>query len=136
MMAAEQDRTLWVDYDYAVVHVVPNVHLSTFLSLGVVIHARSEGYLDARFNFDRARITAFAPALDLDLLDRYLNAFVAVCKGGPQGGPIGLLPPSERFHWLTAPRSAVLQTSPVHPGRSHDLDSALDKLFTEHCLGC
>ena len=136
MMIAEQDRNIWVEYDYAIVHLVPYVHLRTFLNLGVVIHSRSEGYLDARFNADRNRIAPFAPSLDLDLLERYVDAFLAVCEGGSRGGSIGLLPPSERFHWLTAPRSAVLQTSPVHPGRSHDLGSALDRLFIEHCIGC
>lgn len=123
----------WIDYDYAVVRLVPRVDLGAFVNIGVVIHARTAGFLDARLTVEESRITSLAPTFDIPLLRRYVDAYLLVCQGGVPGAPIGLLPPSERFHWLTAPRSAVLQTSPVHPGRCHDLDVALDMLFRAHC---
>jgi hypothetical protein len=127
-------REGWVDYDYAVVRVVPKVHLCTFMNLGVVLHARTAHYLGTRLHLDRARLAAWCPSLDVPLLERYLDAYERVCRGGADAGPIGLLPPSERFHWLTAPRSGVLQTSDVHAGRTRDPEATLERLFRELIL--
>jgi len=77
---------------------------------------------------DRPRLRAFAPDLDVATIERHLDAFVVICEGRAEGGPIARLPSSERFHWLTAPRSAVIQTSPVHIGRGDDPRTALDAL--------
>ncbi len=123
----------WVEYDYAIVRVVPRVDIGTFVDIGVVVHARRVGFLDALLGVDRERIARVCDRLDLDLLQRFVDAYRIVCHGGAAAGPIGLLPPSERFHWLTAPRSAVLQTSAVHPGRCHDPQVALDCLFQKYC---
>jgi hypothetical protein len=122
-------RAPWIDYDYALVRVVPSVHLGAFMNVGVVMQARTRGFLAARCALDAARLAALAPELDLALLERYLAAYCRVCEGGVDAGPIGLLPASERFHWLTAPRSAIVQTSPVHPGRCRDLAAEMDRLF-------
>ena len=122
----------WIDYDYAIVRVVPQVHLCTFLNVGVVLHARTARFLDTRFQVDAARLRTLCPTLDLELLDRYLTAYRHVCHGTDDAGPLGLLPPSERFHWLTAPRSTVLQTSEVHTGRTRDPATTLARLFTTH----
>ncbi len=129
--APEEER--WIDYDYAVVRLVPRVDLGAFVNIGVVVHARTAGYLGARLEVEEHRIGSFASGIDLPTLQRYLDAYLLVCRGGIPAAPIGLLPASERFHWLTAPRSAVLQTSPVHPGRCRDLNLALDRLFQIHC---
>ena len=123
----------WIEYDYAVVRVVPRVHLCAFTNVGVVIHARRAGVLDARIELDRERLASRCPGLDLGLLESYLDAYMKVVAGGPDAAPVGLFPPSERFHWLTAPRSAVLQTSEVHPGRTRNLGAELDRLFEEQC---
>ena len=123
----------WVAYDYAIIRLVPKVHLGFFLNIGVVLHSRTAGYLDARFHLDPVEIARFAPAIDLPVLARLASAYRLVCVGGPEGGPIGALPISERFHWLTSPRSTALQTSRVHPGRCHDPAEALVSLFEEHC---
>jgi hypothetical protein len=122
----------WIDYDYAIVRLVPQVHIGMFLNIGVVLQARRAKFLDARFHLDGGRILAVAPSIDLELLERYVEAFARVCRGGDEGGPIGHLPISERFHWLTSPRSAIIQTSPVHPGRCHSLDEALQRIFLEN----
>ena len=118
----------WVDYDYAIVRAVPHVHLCTFVNVGVVLHARTSRYLDLVFSLAFHRWDT----LDLDLLLRYLEAYQRVCHGGADAGPIGLLPPSERFHWLTAPRSAVLQTSEVRTGRTCTPEATLNHLFDAH----
>lgn len=120
------------DYDYAVVRVVPCVHREEFVTVGVVLHARRAGFLGARLRRDPDWLAARCPHLDTDLLDRFLAAYARVADGGAEGGPIGLRPPSERFHWLTAPRSAAIQTSAVHTGRAPDPAAALDHLFAQH----
>ncbi|HVZ39974.1 MAG TPA: DUF3037 domain-containing protein [Candidatus Kapabacteria bacterium] len=133
MSTALHGGDAWIEYDYAIVRLVPRVHCDVFMNIGVVVHARAANYLDACFTIADERVARFAPALDRALLRRYADAFRLVCAGGPAGGPIGLLPPSERFHWLTAPRSAVMQVSPVHPGRCRHLEDSLAHLLMEHC---
>ena len=126
--------TTWIDYDYAIVRVVPHVHLCTFVNVGVVLHARTARFLDARLALDGDLLTRLCPTVDLDLVGRYLNAFARICQGDPDAGPIALLPPSERFHWLTTPRSTVLQASAVHAGRTHAPGATLDDLFDMHVI--
>ena len=121
----------WFDYDYAIVRVVPHVHLCTFVNVGVVLHARTARYLGLRLASDLDRL-GFRGAVDPALLRRYFEAYERVSRGGAEAGPIGLLPPSERFHWLTAPRSAVLQTSEVRTGRTQAPEATLRHLFEMH----
>lgn len=119
------------EYDYATVRVVPCVHRGDFATVGVVLHARQARFLAARLCRDAEWLAARCPSLDAALLDRFLDAYARVAEGGPEAGPVGLYPPSERFHWLTAPRSAVLQTSTVHTGRTTDPAATLDHLFAQ-----
>jgi hypothetical protein len=118
-------------FSYAVIRIVPHPVRGECLNVGVVLFARTARFLAARIAMDRARLAAFAPDLDLPAVERHLAAFVTVCEGAPEGGPIARMPPSERFHWLTAPRSTVIQTSPVHVGHCDDPAAALDTLFSE-----
>jgi hypothetical protein len=84
----------------------------------------------ARIAVDEARLRALDPGIDRALVRRHLDAIVAICRGGEAAAPIGLLPPRARFHWLTAKRSAIIQTSPVHMGRcGGDLPTTLDHLM-------
>lgn len=124
--------TDWIDYDYAVVRVVPRVHLGAFVNVGVVMHARTARFLETRLHIDRDCLAAFDDSLDFDLLERCLDAYRQICEGSDESGPIGRLSRSERFHWLTAPRSTVLQTSPVHSGRTRDPVRTLDDLFVQY----
>ena len=124
--------TDWVDYDYAIIRVVPQVHCCAFVNAGVILHARTAQFLGARVHLDRDRVATLDASTDLDLIERYLNAYRQVCDGEDAGGPIGQLPRSERFHWLTAARSTVLQTSPVHGGRTRNPKRTLDQLFTQY----
>jgi hypothetical protein len=118
-----------VDYDFAVLRVVPRVHLGAFVNVGVVVHARTVEFLALRVITDEKALAACVAGVDLGLLARYLRSCVAICAGDASAGPMALAPTSERFHWLTAPRSDVLQSSPVHEGVCDDPQRALDDLF-------
>jgi hypothetical protein len=119
-------------YDFAVLRVVPHVHLGEFVPVGVIVHARTAEFLGMRALSDPALLRERFPGLDHELLLRYLRTFEAICAGDPAAGPVALEPPSERFHWLTSPRSDVLQTSPIHEGLSDDPARALDALFESY----
>ena len=116
-------------YDYAVLRLVPRVERGEFINVGILLSCAARGHLDVRIELDEARALALDPALDLELVRRLLGAVAAVCRGGADAGPIGLLPPRARFHWLTAQRSAILQTSPVHSGKCGDLDATMEHLL-------
>jgi hypothetical protein len=121
-----------VDYDFAVLRVVPRVHLGAFVNVGVVLHARTVEFLALRAVTDEQVLAAHVQGVDAELLARYLRSCVAICAGDITAGPMALAPPSERFHWLTAPRSDVLQSSPVHEGICDDPQRALDALFDDY----
>ncbi len=118
-------------YSYAIVRVVPRVERGEFLNVGVVVFSRELEYLEARFDVDEARLRSLAPGVDLGLVERHLATFKAICDGRPEGGPIAALPKPERFHWLVAPRSTMIQTSPVHVGRGDSLTDVSGKLLDE-----
>lgn len=116
-------------YDYAVIRVVPRVERQEFINVGVVVSCPKRGFLEAAVELDAARLRALDPTLDLEAISRHLAVIPAICKGGRDAGPIGVLSPRERFHWLTAPRSTVIQLSPVHTGRCDDPTALLAKLM-------
>lgn len=116
-------------FDYAVVRVVPRVERGEFINAGVVLYCLAEGFLGARVELDEARLLALAPEVDVSLVREHLLALPRVCAGGPEAGPIGQLPQKERWHWLVAPRSTMLQTSPVHSGLCEDPGLALEHLM-------
>ena len=118
-----------VDYDFAVLRLVPRVHVGAFSNVGVVMHARTAEFLALRTITDPIALASLAPGIDAELLSRYLRSCAAICAGDESAGPVALAPPSERFHWLTAPRSDVLQSSPVHEGVCDDPATELDALF-------
>ncbi len=119
-------------YDFAVLRAVPHVHLGGFVPVGVIVHARSREFLAARTVTDPASLRALVPEIDAELLSRYLRSYEAIAAGDSSGGPVALVPTSERFHWLTAPRSDVLQTSPIHEGLCDDLAGIVDRLFATY----
>lgn len=119
----------WVSYHFAILRVVPHVHLASFVNVGVVLHARTAEFLAMRAVTDAQALQVLAPEVDSELLARYLACYASICDGDPGAGPIALVSPSERFHWITSPRSDVLQSSPVHEGLGADPAQALDDLF-------
>ncbi len=118
-------------FEYAVLRVVPRVEREEFLNVGVIVYCRSQGFLETRFELPEARLLAFAPGLDLEEITARLQAFARICQGRATGGTIGQLPIAERFRWLTATRSTVVQTSPVHPGLCADASETLARLYTQ-----
>jgi hypothetical protein len=104
-------------YDYAVVRVVPRVERGEFLNVGVIVSCESARLLEARIELDEARLRAFDATLDLELLREHLAAIPRICAGDLDAGPIAALPQRARFNWLTAKRSTIVQTSPVHRGQ-------------------
>jgi hypothetical protein len=120
-------RTVW--YSYAIVRVVPRVERGECINVGIVVFSRERRYLAGRIELDRTRLLALAPDLDTAAIERHLLSFAAICDGRPEGGPLADLPAAERFHWLVAPRSTMVQTSPAHAGQTHDLPGELDRLL-------
>jgi Protein of unknown function (DUF3037) len=115
-------------YDYAVIRVVPRVEREEFVNVGVVVSCPDRDFLEARIELDPARIAALDPTLDIESIRAHLSTIPLICRGGEAAGPIGRLPARERFHWLIAPRSAVIQVSPAHTGRCEDPEALLARL--------
>ncbi|MBT8336545.1 MAG: DUF3037 domain-containing protein [Gemmatimonadetes bacterium] len=121
-----------IAYTFAYLRVVPRVHLGAFVNVGVVLQARTAGFVGLRVLTDAAELERRVPHVDVPLLVRYLESLRAIADGEPTAGPVALGPPSERFHWLTSPRSDVLQCSPVHAGvTDRDPAEVLDRLYEE-----
>jgi hypothetical protein len=118
-------------YEYAVVRVVPRVEREEFLNVGVVLYCRQQRLIEVRIEADEARLLALAPGADLVEIRAYLDAFVRICRGAPDSGPIASLDAAGRFRWLTAVRSTVIQTSRIHPGLCETPALTLDKLFNQ-----
>jgi hypothetical protein len=116
-------------FDYAVVRVVPRVERGEFFNAGVIVSCPARSFLKARVELDAERLAALDASADREMVERHLAAILRICEGGAQAGPIGLLPQRARFHWLVAPRSTIIQTSPVHTGFCEDGDQILEHLF-------
>ena len=116
-------------FDYAIVRVVPRVDRGEFINAGVVLFCSTKAFLDARIELDRERLTALAPDVDVSLVESHLAVIPTVCRGGVEAGAIGQLAQRARFHWLVAPRSTIIQTSPMHSGVHQDPEAALEGLF-------
>src|SRR5687768_10773728 len=113
---------------------MPRVEREEFLNVGVILYCASQGFLKTRYFLDENRLLSFFSELDLAELDHRLQAFVQIGEGGKNGGTIGLLPIAQRFRWLTAARSTIVQTSAVHPGLCIDPEETLAKLFEKLVL--
>jgi DUF3037 family protein len=118
------------DFQYAIVRVVPRVERGECLNVGVVLFSRRLRFLAARTELDVAALAALAPDCDPDEVRPQLETIERVAAGDPAGGPIAAMEPSERFHWLTAPASTIVQASPVHTGLTDDPAAELDHLFS------
>jgi len=122
-------------YDYAVIRAVPRVEREEFVNVGAILSCPGQRFLDACVAVDPARLRMLDPHVDLEAVQRHLDALVAVARGLQGSGPIGQLPQRARFHWLTARRSAVIQVSPVHTGWCNAApDTILQDLMTRMVL--
>ena len=117
------------DFQYAILRVIPRVERGESLNAGVVLFSRRHGFLAARTELDAAALAALSPGCDPAEVRAHLETLERVAAGDSAGGPIAALEPSERFHWLTAPSSTIVQASPVHTGLTADPAAELDRLF-------
>ena len=115
-------------FDYALLRVVPRVERQEFINAGVVVYCPEKRYLAARVRFDAARLKALWPEADAALVEKHLEAVERICAGDAAAGPIAKLSQRERFHWLTSPRSTIIQPSPVHTGVCDETGGLLDRL--------
>lgn len=118
-------------FEYAVIRVVPHVEREEFLNVGIILYCAPKKFLETRIELDEERLKALSNGLDLEELKLHVTSFEKICKGGPDSGPIGKLTLPERFRWLTATRSTILQTSKVHPGLCQDPKETMEKLFVQ-----
>jgi Protein of unknown function (DUF3037) len=118
-------------FAYAILRVVPRVERGEQLNAGVVLFCRRRGFLAARVELDELRLAALAPDVDPERVRIHLNALARIAAGDPAGGAVAALEPSERFGWLVAPSSTIVQPSPVHTGLCDDPAVMLDRLFAE-----
>ncbi|MGI8780097.1 MAG: DUF3037 domain-containing protein [Solirubrobacteraceae bacterium] len=118
-------------FQYAIVRVVPRVERGECVNAGVVLFCRPRRFLAARVALDVARLRAIAPDVDLDGVRGHLGAVERIAAGDPGAGPIAALAASERFHWLVAPSSTIIQCSPVHTGLSDDPAAELEHLVAQ-----
>lgn len=123
-------------YDYAIIRVVPRVEREEFLNVGVIVSCPARKFLEARIELDEQRLRAFAPALDVESIRPHLAAIPAICAGGAQAGPIGQLTQRERFYWLIAPRSTIIQTSPAHTGYCKNPTDVVERLLDTMVRPC
>ena len=120
-----------LSFDYAVVRVVPHVEREEFINVGVILFCRATRFLGARLELDRERLKFVDPGIDLETLNEEFDVIRRVCAGGPAAGALSELSQTERFRWMTSPRSTTVQTSPVHCGLCADPKSELDRLFEQ-----
>ena len=120
-----------IPYEYAVVRVVPRVDRDEFVNAGVIVFAKAHRLLTASTHVDEARLRALWPGIDVENVRRHLAGINRICEGDPSAGPIAAMSQTERFHWLTSPRSAVIQVSPVRTGLSEAPETVLEHLSRE-----
>lgn len=118
-------------FEYAVIRVVPKVEREEFLNVGVVVYCAQRKLLQAKFQLDEKRLISFCGNCDVQEISEYLQSFEKICAGSADSGPIGKLPIAERFRWLTATRSTVVQTSKVHTGLADNVHGIIDRLYDQ-----
>ena len=126
-----QDRQL---FEYAVIRIVPRVEREEFLNVGVILYCAKQKFLQAEFKLNEKRIHNFCDKINVEEVEEHLKTFKKICLGTEDSGPIGKLSIAERFRWLTATRSTILQTSKVHPGFTRNAEQTLKKLFNQMVL--
>lgn len=117
-------------FQYTILRVVPHVERGEYLNAGVVLYCPEYRYLGARIELDDARLASLAPDCDPAALRPHLDALAAVAAGEQAAGPLARMSASDRFGWLAAPASTVVQPSPVHTGLTEDPQATLERLFT------
>lgn len=126
-----QDRFV---FKYAIIRIVPKVEREEFFNVGVIVFCKRKKFLDIKFNISEDKLKAFSSEIKLELLNDYLKAWKLVCEGNSESGKIGQLELSERFGWLTASRSTIIQSSKTYSGLDSEPNKALENIFKEQVL--
>ena len=121
-------------YDYAIIRVLPRVDREEFINVGVIVSCPDHDFLGCQIHLDEQRLLNLHPGADLLTIREHLEALERICAGGENSGPIGQLPKRNRFHWLVAPRSTMIQTSPVHTGQCTDPAHVVEHLAKKMVL--
>jgi len=124
-----QDR---VTYEFSIIRFVPKVEREEFINVGAILFSKRKKFLGIRYIINQERLKALSTEADIDLLKEYLKAWEDICTGDPEGGAIGELELSDRFRWLAAAKSTMLQCSKTHPGLCHDPERELEDLFEKY----
>lgn len=118
-------------YEYAVIRLVPQVEREEFFNIGLIVASIKSKYIRVEFYLCPDKFELIKNNLDFEEVNQNLENFRNIALGHKKAGPIALLEPAERFRWLTAVRSSIIQTSPVHPGKTTDMDATFERLFEE-----
>jgi len=122
----DRDRVV---FEYALLRVVPCLERGECVNAGIIVYAQEQGFLAARWDLDEARLSALAPGVDVEGVRRSLESVAVMCRGGLGAGAAGRERPGQRFRWLTAPRSTIVQPGPIHGGLTEDPEAEVDRLL-------
>lgn len=118
-------------FEYAVLRVMPRVERGECINAGVIVYCKALEFLQAHIALDPSKLRALDTTADAGLIQSHLDALARICEGGPDAGPIGLLSQAERFRWLVAPRSTMIQPSAVHEGLCDDPHTAMERVLAQ-----
>lgn len=119
-------------YEYAVIRLVPQVEREEFINVGIILFSKKQKFIRTKIELPEERLKLFKCEMDLDQIKANLNAFELISAGAKAGEPIACEELPERFRWLTAVRSSIIQTSRPHPGKTNDLEKEVERLFLEY----
>lgn len=121
-------------FEYAVIRVVPKVEREEFFNVGVILFSKRRKFLGIKYDINQEKLKAFTTEIKSEMLEEYLNAWKLICDGDPHGGKIGTFEVSDRFRWLVACRSTIIQSSKTHSGLSNDPEKTLEEIFNMYVL--
>tara|TARA_R100000935_G_C2715550_1_gene115820 strand:+ start:17 stop:400 length:384 start_codon:yes stop_codon:yes gene_type:complete len=121
-------------YEYAIIRIVPKVEREEFFNVGVILFSKRKKFIGIKYHINPEKLKAFSADVDLEFLKDYLRAWKLVCEGAPAGGKIGAMELSDRFRWLTACRSTIIQSSKTHPGLTDDPQKTVEEIFEKQVL--
>ncbi|WP_298546363.1 DUF3037 domain-containing protein [uncultured Aquimarina sp.] len=121
-------------FEFAIIRFVPKVEREEFFNVGVIVFSKQKKFLKVKYLIDQNKLKAFSSEIHMELLQEYLKSWELICNGEPAGGAIGKLELSDRFRWLTACRSTIIQSSKTHPGICLNPQKELDILFNNYVL--
>lgn len=121
-------------FEYAVIRVVPRVDRGEYINAGVMVFCKRKRYLQLKYVVNEDRLSALWPELDIAEVSAYLKAWELISQGSREGGPIAQLDVPDRFRWLSAVKSTILQSSRIHPGLAEDPEEMLENLFRKYVL--